>query len=107
MGNKVVFLAQRGDAAHAAMVAFDDDRAAFSVHASCCRERARAMPSHRNEPACGCTPMQHAMDFIGGEHRPVRQRQFQAHAMHLMRHVHGLIPDRPTDRSAPVSGIDQ
>ncbi|RBL03683.1 hypothetical protein BRN43_05575 [Xanthomonas oryzae pv. oryzae] len=51
--------------------------------------------------------MQHAMDFIGGEHRPVRQRQFQAHAMHLMRHVHGLIPDRPTDRSAPVSGIDQ
>lgn len=107
MGHEAVFLAQRGHAAHTAVVAFDDDRATCRVHACRCRERARAMPAHRSEVAHRRKPLQHAMDFIGGQYWPVRQCQFQAHAMHLVRDVHGPTPDRRSNRAARVIGIDQ
>lgn len=106
MRHEDVFLAQRSDRAHAAVVTLDDQRTGCGVHACSGGKGARAVPADHLATGMAGHALQHAMDLVGGQHRPVRQRQFQAHAMHLMLGAHGHTLGKRA-LTGSVSGIDQ
>lgn len=106
MCHEGMLLPQRLHRAHPVVMPFDDHHASRRVHARRRRKRPRTMPAHGFIADAACEALQHMVDLVGAQHRPIRHGQFQAHAMDVMRPVHGCPPATARSLACGV-GIDQ